>query len=80
MPTSAGWIEVSDAVGKMSSLEGMFTRMWASALHSGNGARDSSRRNASTAQSRPQGPRVFFAYELYCGLKSALRGGDGSSP
>ena len=34
MPTSADWIESGDAIGnvRLSSLDAMFSRMWASAL------------------------------------------------
>src|SRR6266480_3363980 len=37
------------------------------------GARDLSRRNVSTAQTRPQNSKAFFAHQHPCGLKSALR-------
>src|SRR6266487_37754 len=42
------------------------------------GARDLSRRNLSTAQTRPQNSRASFAHQHPCGLKSALlRSGSG---
>src|SRR5216117_2576820 len=37
------------------------------------GARDLSRRNVSTAQTRPQNSKASFAHQHPCGLKSALR-------
>ena len=37
------------------------------------GARDLSRRNVSTAQTRPQNPKASFAHQHLCGLKSAVR-------
>ena len=37
------------------------------------GARDSSRNNVSTAQTRPQNCNAFLARQHPCGLKSALR-------
>src|SRR5881396_1271403 len=37
------------------------------------GARDLSRRNVRTAQTRPQNSKAFFAHQHPCGLKSALR-------
>src|SRR5206468_2899006 len=37
------------------------------------GARDLSRRNVRTAQTRPQNSKASFAHQHPCGLKSALR-------
>ena len=37
------------------------------------GARDLSRRDVSTAQTRPQNSKASFAHQHPCGLKSALR-------
>src|SRR5436190_16025896 len=41
------------------------------------GARDLSRRNVSTAKTRPQNSKASFARQHSCGLKSALRRSSG---